>query len=152
MPTGINTGQLQIANDNNFLYLIWNGNPSWTSKKFYVIIAADQPPSESMAYQRYPIVVSTGQRVPSVEIRLSLSHFSYFCGESPLLFIGFYLEAVRESDGRSFGSYLDSGFGQRYYDYSMCCCSGYSHLQGIINVSDAIFPYPSLIPLDGGGR
>ena len=144
-PTGIDTGLLQITNNQTALILVWTATDViWTAKRFYVYVGPDSP--ELIPVQSYPFVASIGSRVSSVEIQIAFGLLQYSCRYDGNIYIGFYLDAVRQGDGRGFPSFLASD-NRKYYRYSICCCPGFSHVEGITGNAEATYAFRSQFSL-----
>jgi hypothetical protein len=138
-------GSVLITNDGQFIYFIWNSNGSgWKSAEFHIYVGIQRPASSVVATFPFHFQLTQAVRIAQFNIPFPSG---VVCGTR--VYIAYEMVVRTHGSGSCSGANgcvtqsqvawmtgndAPRGWHQwgNYNHYTVCCCTGFSHLQGML--------------------
>ena len=139
------TGELQVTNDDKWLYLIWNSASAFRASRVFLFSSSDPLASDDPT--TFPFQFQLSSDANSVQMRVSLDYLGNPTELDPI-----YLSLRMENEAGA-GTWMSGYFspvhhthGGSYSYTSVCHCAGYSHVNSLMDYSEEIFSFPQASP------
>lgn len=134
------TGDLQISNDDSWLYIMWNGQNNFTPSIVSLYVANIPPQTDD--FKTYPFQIAEIDDSCTIQIRISLALLGNPSELDPI-----YI-SMRLQDAAGSGSWVQGLFTPMHHQYggsfsytTVCHCIGYSHVEKLINHDCEIYTF-----------